>query len=227
MGLFKKRGGDPAREGKHSPMDFLLWRSIRDANDPAAWDTMLGHGRPGWHIECTVMSSELLGVPFDIHGGGNDLIFPHHECEIAQSRALDGITPAAHWLHTAPILYGGEKMSKSLGNLIFAKDLLKHYSADAIRLGLLHYHYREGGEWIPELLDEATELLARLGKSVQRASKGSAFTLLDAVRAALDDDLDTHAIVHSLEDFVGARPGDGSGKDHARHALDMLGLTLA
>ena len=82
--FMQKRGGDPYREGKRSPMDFLLWKGITDPNDPAAWDTDIGHGRPGWHIECSVMSYTLLDTPFDLHGGGNDLIFPHHECEIAQ-----------------------------------------------------------------------------------------------------------------------------------------------
>lgn len=228
LGLFKKRGGDPTREGKRQPMDFLLWRAVDDPADQAAWEVGrdLPTGRPGWHIECTVMSSELLGLPFDLHGGGNDLIFPHHECEIAQSKALVSTGPADRWAHTAPILYGGEKMSKSLGNLIFAKDLLDQYSADAIRLALMHYHYREGGEWIPELLDEAARLLGKLQQAALHADIQTATDLLEHMRNGLDDDLNTHAMLHCLEDFADAPHGDGSGQPIVRQAFDLLGLTF-
>lgn len=228
LGLFKKRGGDPARQGKRSQLDFLLWKGISDVHDLAAWDDgcSLPKGRPGWHIECTVMSHALLGMPFDIHGGGNDLIFPHHEAEFAQAKALYGREPAKHWVHTAPILYSGEKMSKSLGNLIFAKDLLEKYSPNAIRLALMHYHYREGGEWIPELLDEAENFQTKMQDAVRRSSNGSAHTLLDALRAALDDDLDTHAVLHSLAEFVKAKPAHGAGQETAQTAMDLLGLTI-
>ncbi len=200
LGLMRKRGGDPQRPGKRQPLDFLLWKGISSPDDPAAWESSLGRGRPGWHIECSIMSSHLLGTPFDLHGGGNDLIFPHHECEIAQSHALGEPVMAKHWVHVAAILYGGEKMSKSLGNLVFAADLLETYEPAVIRLALMHYHYREGGEWIPSLLDEAAALLKRL--RAVRASPGQCGQLYDNVCAALDNDLDTHSIVHELEDFA-------------------------
>lgn len=228
MGLFKKRGGDPTRPGKRNPLDFLLWKAINDPSDPAAWEVgnSLPKGRPGWHIECTVMSENLLGVPFDLHGGGNDLIFPHHEAEIAQSVALNDQQPAQLWTHTAPMLYGGEKMSKSLGNLVFAADLLQEYSADAIRLSLMHYHYREGGEWIPAWLDDATRFLELLKPRIDTAGHDSGAILLETIRAALDDDLDTHAVLHALLDFVRAPSGDGDGADLARQATSLIGLKL-
>ncbi len=230
-GLMKRRGGDPDRSGKRHPLDFLLWRGVSNPADPAAWETSLGRGRPGWHIECSVMSSTLLGTPFSLHGGGNDLIFPHHECEAAQSRALGAPVMARTWVHVAAILYGGEKMSKSLGNLVFAKDLLVQYSPAAIRLALMHYHYREGGEWIPELLEESTRLLVRLDQAAVRASPAACSALYSAITSALDDDLDTHAVVHNLDDFAtnpdqyATRPSEGV---HSyRDTMELLGLTGA
>ena len=200
--FMRKRGGDPERAGKRHPLDFLLWRGVSDLQDPAAWSTELGRGRPGWHIECSVMAGELLGTPFDLHGGGDDLIFPHHECEIAQSKALGQPQLAKYWLHVAPILYAGEKMSKSLGNLVFAKDLLEHHSAATIRLSLMKYHYRTGGEWQPEFLAEADSLLRELAIAEITAPLAAAEMLLAEVRAALDDDLDNHRIMHALQDFA-------------------------
>lgn len=200
--FMRRRGGDPDRVGKKDPMDFLLWRGVSDPNDLAAWQTELGRGRPGWHIECSVMASELLGVPFALHGGGDDLVFPHHECEIAQSKALGHSELATTWVHVAPILYAGEKMSKSLGNLVFAKDLLQQHSPATIRLSLMKYHYRTGGEWQPEFLDESANLFDRLQVAGATCAVETADTLLDNVRIALDDDLDTHQICHLLEDFA-------------------------
>lgn len=224
-----KRGGDPERVGKRHPLDFLLWRGVPDPSDLAAWNTDLGRGRPGWHIECSVMASELLGTPFAIHGGGDDLVFPHHECEIAQSKALGQRQLARLWLHVAPILYAGEKMSKSLGNLVFAKDLLKTHSAATIRLSLMKYHYRTGGEWQPEFLDEAAELLEQFAAAETVCSAVSADVLLAEVRAALDDDLDNHRIMHALQDFAAAPAG--ASRDDAAVATvgrvrDLLGLIV-
>ena len=202
LAFMKNRGGDPDRPGKRQPLDFLLWRGIDDPTDPAAWKSEVGRGRPGWHIECSVMASELLGTPFDIHGGGDDLIFPHHECEVAQSQALGHGELARYWVHVAPILYAGEKMSKSLGNLVFAKDLLQEHSAATIRLSLMFYHYRTGGEWQPEFLLEARALLDDVRRAGATASKETSELLLAEIRAALDDDLDTHRIVHAMKDFA-------------------------
>jgi L-cysteine:1D-myo-inositol 2-amino-2-deoxy-alpha-D-glucopyranoside ligase len=250
LGLMAGRGGDPERPGKRNPLDFLLWRAIDDPADPAAWKTAaapaLPYGRPGWHIECTVMSSQLLGTPFDLHGGGNDLIFPHHECEIAQTRFLsaertdqDSSKLATHWLHTAPLHYCGEKMSKSLGNLVFAKDLLKTHEPSAIRLALMNYHYRIGGEWVPCLVREAEELLARVRAAVSGGfvDDTAAEVFGRNVRAALADDLDTHSIMHLLTDLADSMPtvsrpsavsttATASASNRVEQTFRLLGLNL-
>ncbi|MBC7546620.1 cysteine--tRNA ligase [Candidatus Saccharibacteria bacterium] len=218
------RGGDPMRLGKRSPLDFLLWRGISDLNDPAAWDSVIGRGRPGWHIECTVMAEANLGTPFDLHGGGDDLIFPHHECEIAQSIGLGQAQMARHWMHIAPLLYAGEKMSKSLGNLVFAKDLLTTYEPAVIRLALMRYHYRTGGEWQPEFLDHADELWTRLQIAGSICSPVSAQSLLNELQIALDDDLDTHRIIHALEEFAAHNDGPIRDCDVFSQAMRLLGL---
>ena len=210
IGLLKIRGSDIdiIRPGKRQAQDFILWRGIVDMADPAAWETPLGRGRPGWHIECSVMASELLGTPFDLHGGGTDLIFPHHESEIAQTRAIESgeaTQLSRHWLHVSPLLYGGEKMSKSLGNLVFAKDLLETYQPAVIRLGLMHYHYRTGGEWTPELLDQSADLLHDIYQALPYATQFQADKFAQEIRSALDDDLDTHRIVHELQKLAEIR----------------------
>lgn len=226
MGLAAMRGGDPARIGKRQPLDFLLWKGITDTNDPAQWQTGLGAGRPGWHIECSVMSSELLGIPFDIHGGGTDLIFPHHSSEIAQSHGLGHDLLAKQWLHVSPMLYDGEKMSKSLGNLVFAHDLLEQHEAAVIRLALMHYHHRVGGEWLPELLKEATKLLANVRQAAEHNSPEAAETLLADVRAALDDDLNTLEVIDALHRFASTTNTEGSGAQlGVQQTLQLLGLS--
>lgn len=229
--LLRKRGGDPERPGKRSPLDFLLWKGITDESDPAAWDTALGHGRPGWHIECSVMSSTLLDVPFDLHGGGTDLIFPHHECEITQTKALRGTPLANHWMHVSPIIYLGEKMSKSLGNMVFADDLLQLYPPAAIRLALMHYGYREGGEWQPDILDESAAFLAELLRCFEAPTVENSARLLERIRAALDDDLDSHSICHALQDYCNdssdtssAQTGLPQAASNIETCRDLLGI---
>jgi L-cysteine:1D-myo-inositol 2-amino-2-deoxy-alpha-D-glucopyranoside ligase len=217
------RGGDPKRKGKRSPLDFLLWRGISDPKDPAQWNSVVGNGRPGWHIECTVMSSDILGIPFDLHGGGTDLIFPHHECEIAQSEGLGRGNPATSWMHVSPMLYAGEKMSKSLGNLVFAKDLLQQHDPAVIRLALMNYHHRIGGEWQPELLDEAKKLLHRVQHVVP--SEKTSHHLLEKVRIALDDDLNTPAIIEALRDFVDESGDAQTSADGSETLAQTLALT--
>lgn len=226
--LLKERGGDPERPGKRDPLDFLLWRAVTDTNDPARWQTVVGTGRPGWHIECTVMASALLGRQFDIHGGGADLIFPHHESEITQSYGLNGSLPATIWPHVSPLLYAGEKMSKSLGNLVFAKDLLKHYSPDTIRISLMHYHHRYGGEWQNDLPSEADRLLHRFHAAARVASGGQAKEFLENIRAALDDDLDTPEIISIVCRFTKSIPETSSQRSVSpaiNKALNLLGLS--
>ncbi len=200
LAFMRDRGGDPERPGKHQPLDFLLWRGIADPTETAAWETSLGRGRPGWHIECSVMSAETLGTPIDIHGGGMDLIFPHHECEIAQSTALGHKPFANHWMHVAPILYQGEKMSKSLGNLVFVNDTLKYHHPDVVRLALMQLHYRTGGEWRHDALVCAEELYGLLTVALAHPHQLAGEHYLTTIRAALDDDLDTHRVLHELRD---------------------------
>lgn len=225
--LAATRGGDPDRQGKRNPLDFMLWKGITDPHDPAQWDTVHGSGRPGWHIECTAMASELLPLPFDIHGGGSDLIFPHHCSEIAQSYGLGQDKVAEHWVHVAPLLYGGEKMSKSLGNLVFARDLLEVYEPGAVRLAMMSYHHRRGGEWQPELTEDASRLLDTVRDTQDKASHDAATNLLYEVRSALDDDLDTPRVVAALLNF--SKTPERSSYDESglmvRQALGLLALS--
>jgi L-cysteine:1D-myo-inositol 2-amino-2-deoxy-alpha-D-glucopyranoside ligase len=227
LAFMRRRGGDPGRDSKRNKLDFLLWRGISDANDPAAWESPVGRGRPGWHIECSIMSDKLLSIPFDLHGGGSDLIYPHHECEIAQSHGLGQNKVADCWMHVAPISYLGEKMSKSLGNLVFASDLLQKYEPAAIRLALMNYHYMEGGEWLPTLLDDATELLNQVNAVRGDVSYGAADKLLQTVRLAIEDNLDTHAIGHALIDFAKnckSSSDKSGGEPLLNNTLQILGL---
>jgi L-cysteine:1D-myo-inositol 2-amino-2-deoxy-alpha-D-glucopyranoside ligase len=227
LGLFKLRGGDPKRPGKREPLDFLLWKSISDANDPAQWDSVVGIGRPGWHIECSVMASKLLETPFDIHGGGADLIFPHHSCEIAQSYGLGVPLLARHWTHVSPLISDGEKMSKSLGNLVFARDLLKDHSSSVIRLALMHYHYRIGGEWQPELLNEAKNLLESVLYTAKLTDKTAAEQFLTNIRCALDDDINTLELIDAFHTFIDCKKSDKSSSDSRmlmKKAFDLAGI---
>lgn len=220
--LMRDRGGDPDRPGKRHPLDFLLWRGITDPDNPAAWDSPVGHGRPGWHIECSVMSSTLLDTPIDIHGGGMDLIYPHHECEIAQSESLSQKPFVMQWLHVAPLLLYGEKMSKSLGNLIFARDLVKKHSPAAVRLVLLNYHYGIGGEWREELWHDAKTLAEDLKQYVSSNKGNTKRGLLNEVRAAIDNNLDTPTILKALQMHI-EESGDVS---ELRKTLDLLGIAF-
>ncbi|HSH31541.1 MAG TPA: cysteine--tRNA ligase [Candidatus Saccharimonadales bacterium] len=192
------RGGDPDRPGKRNPFDFLLWKAVTDPADPAAWPSAVGYGRPGWHIECSVMAAAILGAPIDIHGGGMDLIFPHHECELAQTAALGQQPLSKLWMHTAPMLQAGEKMSKSLGNLVFVRDLLDQAEPAALRLALMSYHYRRGGEWCADFLSEATQLLAEIKQALGRSSGPDPRPYAAKIRAALDDDLNVPVALQTL-----------------------------
>jgi L-cysteine:1D-myo-inositol 2-amino-2-deoxy-alpha-D-glucopyranoside ligase len=192
---------DPRKE---DPLDFALWKGWSGQRDEPCWPSPWGPGRPGWHIECSAMCYEFLGEQITIHGGGADLIFPHHECEIAQSETALGKRPFAQiWSHIAMVRMNGEKMSKSLGNMIFLHDLLQTHSPDAIRLYLLGHHYREGWEWSIGGLDEA----ARLAAHLERASRGpdsASIEAREAFAAAVADDFDTVRAIGVLETQSGA-----------------------
>ncbi len=147
-------------EKKHSPLDFALWKKAKPGEP--YWDSPWGNGRPGWHIECSTMSSKYLGLPFDIHGGGHDLIFPHHENEIAQTEAATGKTFANYWLHSGMLKVNGEKMSKSLGNMINISDALKRWDSGLLRFFFISYHYRSPADFTTENMDMAHKGLERI-----------------------------------------------------------------
>jgi L-cysteine:1D-myo-inositol 2-amino-2-deoxy-alpha-D-glucopyranoside ligase len=211
LALAAEHGGRPDDPNKQDPLDFVLWQP--SAPDEPAWESLWGPGRPGWHIECSALAMRELGATIDLHGGGSDLVFPHHECESAQSEAATGQPFVRHWMHVGMVRMDGEKMSKSLGNLVFVGDLLKEHEAPAIRLAVAAHHYRDSWEWRRELMDEAGERLARW----RTAGRGPA--ALDEVRAALDDDLDTPAALAAI-DAAAAR---GVGVDQA---ASLLGIAL-
>jgi L-cysteine:1D-myo-inositol 2-amino-2-deoxy-alpha-D-glucopyranoside ligase len=200
--LARQRGGRPDDPAKRDPLDFALWQ--RSALDEPAWDAPFGAGRPGWHIECSAMALAAHGPTVDLHGGGTDLIFPHHECEIAQSTAITGQPLARYWMHSAMVAYEGEKMSKSLGNLVFVSDLLKVADPRVIRLALMRHHYRAGFEWYDTDLEEGRALLRRLLAAAQCPDGADPAPFAARVRAALDDDLDAPRALDALDDLASA-----------------------
>jgi L-cysteine:1D-myo-inositol 2-amino-2-deoxy-alpha-D-glucopyranoside ligase len=197
--LAAERGGNPSDPHKRDPLDFVLWQP--SAPGEPSWESLWGPGRPGWHIECSALALRELGTTIDLHGGASDLIFPHHECEAAQSEAATGERFVRHWLHAPLVALDGEKMSKSLGNLVFVHDLLKEWEPGAIRLAILNQRYREPWEWFDRLLPPA----ARRLESWRGAGPGEA--ALDDVRAALDDDLDTRGALEAIDAAAAAGHG--------------------
>lgn len=198
LALSAERGGDPDRPGKRDPLDPLLWRAARDGEP--AWDSAVGSGRPGWHIECSVISAEFLDLPLTVQGGGADLIFPHHEFTAGHTIALTGTPLASVYSHTGLVAFKGEKMSKSLGNLVFVRELLeKGTDGRAIRLALLGQRYRENWEWTDELLDSATSRLGRWRAWAEGALPGESDTLKDALRGILATDLDTPGAIAAID----------------------------
>jgi cysteinyl-tRNA synthetase len=192
---------------KRDPADFVLWKP--SAEDQPGWDSPWGRGRPGWHIECSAMSAEHLGETFDIHGGGQDLIFPHHENEIAQSTCAHG-TPfmAKTWVHNGYVTVNGEKMSKSLGNFFTVHDLVEEFAGreEAIRLALLSGHYRQPLDFTREGVRQAKAALDRLYGALRRVRDlrvEPAAALPEGVRAALEQDLNTPAAIARLHELAG------------------------
>jgi L-cysteine:1D-myo-inositol 2-amino-2-deoxy-alpha-D-glucopyranoside ligase len=211
----RERGGDVDNPAKRHPLDFVLWQP--SAEDEPAWDTMWGPGRPGWHIECSALALRELGTTIDLHGGGSDLIFPHHECERAQSEAATGEPFVRHWMHTAMIFKDGHKMSKSLGNLVFVDKLRETWDPRAIRLAIIEHQYRVPWEWDDTVMPRAA---GRLEQWIASAGSGDAGTdVLDAVRSRLDDDLDTPGALAAIDAAAAAgRP--------VRSAAALLGIEL-
>ena len=194
-----ERGGNVDDPHKRDPLDFVLWQPSLD--DEPSWDSLWGPGRPGWHIECSALAMRELGTTIDLHGGGTDLIFPHHECERAQSEAATGEPFVRHWMHQAMVRMDGEKMSKSLGNLVFVSELRKEWDPMAVRLMIVENHYRNAWEWDEGRMPRAAQRLERW----RAAGPGDGG--LDEARAALDDDLDTPRAVEVIE--AAAEAGQG------------------
>jgi L-cysteine:1D-myo-inositol 2-amino-2-deoxy-alpha-D-glucopyranoside ligase len=229
--LFAERGGDPSLAGKRDALDSLLWRARRP--DEPSWESPLGAGRPGWHIECSVIALNRLGVGFDVQGGGSDLIFPHHEHSAAHAEALTGESPfARHYVHTGMISLDGEKMSKSRGNLVFVSKL-RGAGVDpmAIRLALLDGHYRADREWTGGRLPAAEARLATWRAATALPVAPSGQSVLDGVRTALADDLNTSAAIAAVDAWSAEALSTG-GQDAKAPALvrdtvdALLGIAL-
>jgi L-cysteine:1D-myo-inositol 2-amino-2-deoxy-alpha-D-glucopyranoside ligase len=205
---FAEKGGDPDAEGKRDPLDFLLWQP--SLPDEPSWPAPWGAGRPGWHLECSVMAMQHLGATIDVHGGGSDLVFPHHEAEVLQSEGLTGQAPFARfWLHVGMVGLEGTKMSKSLGNLVFLGDLLDRVPADAVRHLLLRHHYRSAWDYEEAQLEHSVATVARWRAVAASADPAAPDGVLARVRARLDDDLDTPGALAVLDEAAAA--GDGAG----------------
>jgi L-cysteine:1D-myo-inositol 2-amino-2-deoxy-alpha-D-glucopyranoside ligase len=231
--LFGERGGDPNRSGKRDPLDSLLWRGKRHGEP--YWDTPLGPGRPGWHIECSVIALNRLSMGFDIQGGGSDLIFPHHEHSAAHAEALTGTAPFARsYVHAGMIGLDGEKMSKSRGNLVLVSKLrAANVDPMAIRLALLDGHYRVDREWTGGRLPAAEARLARWRAAVALPAAPPAEALLAEVRGALTNDLDTISALGAVDRWsAGAleapdKDGDTAAPGLVRPLVDaLLGVAL-
>ncbi|MDP6481114.1 MAG: cysteine--tRNA ligase [Acidimicrobiales bacterium] len=218
-----ERGADPDDPRLRNPLDFILWQASAD-NEPS-WDSPFGPGRPGWHIECSAMAMAELGQTIDLHGGGDDLVFPHHECEATQSRAANGVPLARHWMHVAMVSYEGIKMSKSLGNLVFIRNLRHLHDPRAIRLSLLGHHYRAGFEWFDHDIDDGVTRLDRLITASTRPTGPDPAPTLATIRNALDDDLNTAAARDALDMLAGAiLAGAGDDPSSAAGLAEAAGL---
>jgi cysteinyl-tRNA synthetase len=207
---------------KRDAMDFVLWKPS-DAQTPG-WDSPWGRGRPGWHIECSAMAKKYLGITFDIHGGGQDLIFPHHQNEVAQSVCAHGGAPLAnYWVHNGFVIVEGEKMSKSLGNFFTVHDLLSEFPGEAIRLALLQTHYRQPLDFTKDGLRQAKRTLDRWYRILRDAGHGA--QVAAEVQAALEDDLNTPKAIselHALAETAGK--GDGQAAAVLRASAARLGV---
>ncbi|MBI3686200.1 MAG: cysteine--1-D-myo-inosityl 2-amino-2-deoxy-alpha-D-glucopyranoside ligase [Actinobacteria bacterium] len=229
--LAAQRGGDPERAGKKDPLDPLLWRAARPGEP--AWDSELGPGRPGWHIECAVIALNRLGDVIDLQGGGADLAFPHHEMSAAHAECLTGTWPfARHYVHAGMVCLDGEKMSKSRGNLVLVSRLRESgVDPAAIRLALLAEHYRADRSWTSERLAQAQDRLTRWRAAVDRPAGPGAAPLLAEVRALLADDLATPAALAAVDRWAAEATTYGGSAAAApglvRELVDaLLGVAL-
>ncbi len=237
LAVANERGNHPDDPDKRDPLDFVLWQATK-AGEPA-WDSPWGPGRPGWHIECSAMSTKYLGDTIDIHGGGKDLVFPHHEAEIAQSERATGVSPfVRYWMHVGMVAYQGTKMSKSLGNLVLVREVLDTYSADALRLYVMSHHYRSDWEYIDDEVDAWSRVADDLREAADFPTDGpdeplDISTLADEFYNAMDDDLNTPEAIRALQEMalsILEAPEDDdvrAAQSTMRRAATVLGLSLA
>jgi cysteinyl-tRNA synthetase len=217
LAIANERGNTPDDPNKRDPLDFVLWQ--QSAPGEPWWESPWGPGRPGWHIECSAMTYRYLGPTVDIHGGGYDLIFPHHACERVQSERYTGVRPFVRfWLHAGMVRLAGEKMSKSLGNLVLARRLLEEFPPNAIRLALANHHYREEWDWEAADLPTMQEWDRAFARALALAATGSRPlpglpALRQAILAAFDDDLDTPGAIQRLLDLTRAIVAAPAGTD--------------
>lgn len=224
-------GEDPDDGNKEDPLDFRLWLAAQPGEP--IWESPWGPGRPGWHIECSTIASRYLGNRIDIHGGGADLIFPHHCCEIAQSESVSGESPFSRfWVHAGLVWMGGEKMSKSLGNMAFVRDLVPVYGGNALRHYLLDHPYRDRFDYVEARLAQTADSWSRIADAatgpVNEDGSPAGQVLFQEILGALDDDLDTQAALAGVDQLAAlvrrdARPGD---RALLRSLLDVLGFRL-
>ena len=217
---------------KKDPADFVLWKPSTD--EQPGWESPWGIGRPGWHTESSAMSKKTLGLPFDIHGGGRDLIFPHHENEIAQSCCTSASIDepdsyAKYWMHNGFVTINGEKMAKSLGNIILVKDLAENYHGEVIRLALLSSHYRQGLDWNEKVIHQANKLINKLYEikddldDVTISDKNE--NNLDAI-SILMDDLNTPGLITELNNIVKEYNSSNSEKENIKSRLSLISSVL-
>jgi L-cysteine:1D-myo-inositol 2-amino-2-deoxy-alpha-D-glucopyranoside ligase len=226
--IANERGNDPDDPYKRDPLDFVLWQACAP-NEPA-WESPWGPGRPGWHIECSAMATQFLGETVDIHSGGSDLIFPHHESEIAQVEPMTRQPFVRYWLHMGMVHHEGQKMSKSLGNLVMVRDLLSTWSPDALRLYLGSHHYRQVWSHDPERLAQAAQLAEKLRRAVTAAGGPKTALNSEAHQAAFVEamsyDLDTFnaiLIMNDLADEILAVDRNGPQVQTAQETLRSMG----
>lgn len=225
--LFAERGGDPDRPGKRHPLDCLVWQAQRPAEP--AWDSRLGRGRPGWHIECAAIALHYLGKSFDVQGGGSDLVFPHHEMSASEAHVATGQLFAQHYVHAGMVGYEGSKMSKSLGNLVLVSQLRRSGSDPmAIRLALLAHHYRHDWEWTAADLTVAEGRLTKWRAAVGRQAGPNAAVLAAEVRRALSEDLDAPSALAVIDVWAQTPGADSAAPAQVGALVDaLLGVQLS
>jgi cysteinyl-tRNA synthetase len=217
-------------ERKEDPLDFALWKAHKEGED-TVWESPWGPGRPGWHIECSAMAEKFLDLPLDIHGGGSDLVFPHHENEAAQTRAARGRELATLWMHNGMIQFTGEKMAKSVGNIALLHEVIEEYGSQAVVMYLISGHYRQPLAFSPSALQQAQANVARIREAARRLSSGPSRPDLEPLRErffdALAKDFNTPTALSVLNEWIAdstARSDGVRGDEHLREMLGVLGL---